>query len=171
MQTVASRIKPYINVNKHIRKPCNANVYLIILCSVHDLHMSDGTKLGVQKHCRIKLCIPNQTIEKHATNVEKACRIKVFLSCAHFFLGVSYVFISFPMFFLVVVWFSFAFDSGDLVFLLVSRFSSPWRPYGPTLWQDFYCILGNRSYTNMHRQYCDLFLKSIGDKNRKVPLA
>ena len=41
--------------------------------------------------------------------------------------------------FFVFDYFSFVFDPGDLIFVLVSRFSSPWRPYGPTLWQDYYC--------------------------------
>ena len=32
------------------------------------------------------------------------------------------------------------FSTLAISFLLVSRLSSPWRPYGPTLWQDCYCI-------------------------------
>ena len=67
-----------------------------------------------------------QKREKLRKDKEKLC-----------FLSLSLVFLWFSF---GVLWFSFVFDPRDLGFLVVSRFSSPWRPYGPTLWQDSYRI-------------------------------
>jgi len=59
-------------------------------------------KLGIPKHCRIKRCIPNQTMEKHAKNKETHYRINNVDVCSFFFdfLNVSYVFLGFSCFLL-----------------------------------------------------------------------
>ena len=56
--------------------------------------------------------------------------------------------LGFPWSFLVFLWFSLVFDPGDLSLPRVSVFLSPWRPCGPTLWQDSYCTR-SQNFTNI----------------------
>ena len=56
------------------------------------------------------------------------------------FLVFSYLFFGFPMVFL-------CFRPWRFYSLLVSKFSSPWRPYGATLWQDSSCRAFRRAST------------------------
>ena len=71
----------------------------------------------------------------------------------------SLAILGFDSFSLIVLSFStvfpLVFDPGDLIFLFVSRFSDPWRPYDPTLWLDFYCIqhFSFLSLTFLHVSY------------------